>query len=455
MLPEQGQIGHDSSVDLVQWVAHPVAITRGNPGEPDSRNVATGCVVEHCGWFYLFYTGNQNICLATSGDLMTWTKHSRNPLVIPDGRMYGLENFRDPFVFRFPHDGRWWMIWGAQEAGRWGQRAGCVGLAKSDDLLHWTLHPPLWAPRIGPHCDCPQLIRQDGRWYLFYLQRNTRYRVASQPTGPFLSPPTRDLYTPKANAGSRPVFFGGRWITFPFVTRLQSEDDLATWRFGGPLAMPRELVFTPDGTVGDRLMAEHRRALEALPATSASPLHSHHVIAGDWHIDRQQSAAFCTSLAGGTLLLPDVPGNVYFDATVTIDDASGALHLLLRVAIPTALHEGYQLSLRPDVARLELRAISTYDIDPVIESRDSRIPAGRPFRLTVLLSGSVLECFVDEHTSLTSRIHRYSNGGLALEARDTAATFERILIRHLPVPTSTVPSTNPTSPPRSSPCTGH
>ena len=446
MLPERGQIGHHSSTDLLHWEQHPIAIGRGYPGEPDCRGVATGSVVHHAGRFYLFYTGNQNICLATSEDLNTWVKHPLNPILIPDGRLYGLANFRDPFVFRCPEDGRWWMIWGAQEAGRWGQRAGCVALAKSDDLLRWELHPPLWAPRIGPHCDCPQLIEHGGRWYLFYLQRNTRYRIADRPTGPFVWPPVRDLYTAKANAGSRPVWFRGRWIAFPFVTRLKADDDFAPWRFGGPMAIPRELVFGTDGSVGDRPLTEHIDALLSLPPHN--PLRTHHVIAGEWQISEPDSLARCDSPAGGTLLLPDAPSDLYFDALATIDDPHAAVHLLLRVAVRTMLHEGYQLSLRADVGRVELRAISTYDIDPLIDLRDASIPVGRPFRIQLVLSGSILECFVGERVSMTSRIYRHRDGGMALESRDGRVTFSGIRIRALtaaPEPPASPPAESATT----------
>src|SRR5690606_915946 len=107
--------------------------------------------------------GVQTICLATSTDLDTWVKHPDNPILTGDGVRYMANYFRDPYVFFNQEDNCWWMLLGSRVVGRPDARAGCVGLAKSTDLLHWTLHDPLFGPGIGPHHDCPQLSEINGR----------------------------------------------------------------------------------------------------------------------------------------------------------------------------------------------------------------------------------------------------------------------------------------------------
>lgn len=212
-------IAHFISRDLIHWTTRSVAVPSGPPGAYDAGWVCTGCVVQKDNTFFMFYTACdvQTICLATSTDLDNWTKHPNNPILVGDGIRYAEDYFRDPYVFFNVAEGCWWMVFGSRVHGRPGPRAGCVGLAKSADLTNWILNDPLWAPGIGPHHDCPQLIQVNEYWYLFYLQRNTRYRLADSPYGPFLRPPIRDIGTSAAAAGSRPVFDGKRWITFPFV----------------------------------------------------------------------------------------------------------------------------------------------------------------------------------------------------------------------------------------------
>jgi beta-fructofuranosidase len=420
-------IAHHVSRDLVHWGPRPVAVAPGRDGEPDSGNNATGCVVEHEDRFYLFYTGNQNVCLATSEDLDRWTKHAGNPVAQGDNALYETANFRDPYVFYHGPERRWWMLFGSRTTDRIGQRAGCVGLAKSKDLFHWELCPPLWAPGIGPHCDCPQLIRRAKHWILFYLQRNTRYRIGASPAGPFGRPPNRNLGTPLANAGSRPAFDGRRWISFPFVSRLKGESDWGDWEYGGPLAIPRHLEIRADGTVAERPAAEILEAIRSRP-DPGDPFRDAVRVAGRWRLGKNRSG-ICRSPSGGTLLLPALPPDLYMEFEMTLPGRDSDFHLLLRTT-PDLLN-GYQLSLHPRTSQASLRPLSTWDVDRVLASRSLAIPHGRPLAVRVFLSGSVLEVFFGDRASLTARLYQRRQGLAALEFRDGTGSVRNLLWRPL------------------------
>jgi beta-fructofuranosidase len=67
----------------VHWEQLPIALAMDEHPH-DANGVWTGCVVEHDGKFYAFYTGivpsegfKQVQCLATSDDLTTWTKYTK------------------------------------------------------------------------------------------------------------------------------------------------------------------------------------------------------------------------------------------------------------------------------------------------------------------------------------------------------------------------------------------
>lgn len=424
-------IAHHVSRDLLHWEARPDVVAPGAPGEPDCNGNATGCVVEHRGTFYLFYTGNQNICLATSPDLDHWTKHPRNPVVAGDNRQYERANFRDAFVFYHEPEDLWWMLFGTRTAavpGQPGQRAGCVGLAKSEDLLTWRLQAPLWAPQIGPHADCPQLIQMGTQWVLFYLQRNTRYRLAEAATGPFRRPPARNLFTPLAAAGSRPACDGRRWVSFPFVMRLRGEDDWGDWEYGGPLAIPRELELGADGTMRERPAAEVLAAVRALPKPE-DPLPGSRVLAGTWEHPAPRQV---TSLApdGGTLVLVDLPADFYLEFSVALETADSDFHLLLRGSAD--LLHGYQLSLHPRTSQVSLRPLSQWDVDHVLVSRSVRLPVGEPITVRLFLNGSILEVFLADSASLTARLYRHREGLTALEFRDGTGRITDLTWRALP-----------------------
>jgi len=424
-------IAHHVSRDLVHWEERPVVVTRGKEGEPDCQNNATGSVVEHDGRFYLFYTGNQNVCLATSDDLDHWTKHPRNPLLQGDDKMYERANFRDPFVFYYEPEKLWWLLVGTRSMDQPGQRAGCVGLAKSKDLLNWTMHPPLWSPRMGPHMDCPQLLQAAGRWWLLHLQRNTRYRVCNKPTGPYQRPTTRNLGTMLMAAGSRPGFDGKRWISFPFLGRQKDESEAGEFEYGGPLAIPRQLSFTARGIITEKPADEILATIQSLP-DPGDPFPSSLQIIGKWKTltgNRVGAGIECKSPSAGLLMLPALPGNFYLEFDLTMPQKDSDFHLLLR-ATPDLL-QGYQLALHPRTCQVSLRPISVWDIDRVMVSRSLSIPAGKPLKVRIFLSGSILEVFLGDRISLTSRLYSRREGVAGFEFRDGIGTIRNLQWRPL------------------------
>ncbi len=425
-------LGHHVSRDLLHWQARPVAVTPGRPGEADSANLATGSVIEHQGRFHLFYTGNQNVCLATSDDLDHWVKHPANPLLAGDDRLYAAADFRDPFVFWNDAENCFWMLFGTRLAGALAARGGCVGLAKSANLEQWTAMPPLWAPGIGPHCDCPQILAAADRVWLLYLQRNTRYRVAPSLAGPFDRPSRRNLGTQHASAASRPACDGQRWISLPFFVRLAGQCDAGAWEYGGPLCIPRHLTFHAAGEITEQPAAEILAAVLA-QADPGDPLPAAQPLAGDWELAPR--TATCRSTTGGTLLLTAPTADCYLEADVTLERQDSDFHLLLRCE-PTLLN-GYQLALHARTGQASLRSISRWDCDRVLASHAVPFAPGLPHRLRLFLAGSCLELFIDDRHSLSCRVYDRRDGQLCLEFRDGPGTVANLAWRPLAPPNET------------------
>lgn len=123
------------------------------------------------GTYYLTYSGwdrsNALLCLATSSDLRTWTKHGP---IFPD-----FDSFRPQGG---EHTGAWSKAGGilpVQVGGQWVMYfgEGSIWGATSEDLLHWTpVTPdsgtPIMAPRPGTFTDYlvevgpPPLVTDDG-----------------------------------------------------------------------------------------------------------------------------------------------------------------------------------------------------------------------------------------------------------------------------------------------------
>lgn len=415
-------IAHRVTRDFITYKDYPPVVTRGKSGEPDSNNLATGCVIEKNGNFYCFYTGNQNICLTTSTDMKQWKKYDNNPLLEGDEIHYEKENFRDPFVFFNEQEGLWWMLFGTKVPREPRQRAGCVGLAKSTNLTEWSFAEPLWNPGIGPHADCPQLIYYENKWYLLYLQRTTRYQHANTPKGPFSRASTCELGTMMANAGSRVASDGKRWISFPFITRLKDDNEYGNWEYGGELCVPRELSFYSDGSiteapVREMVLALHKRKF-AFDVSHAKSL------VGEWQLSNDEAQS--KSPSGGTLLFSDTPNNIYIEADISFSISNMEAHILLR--LDSKLDTGYQLSLHPDTQMLYLRPLSHWDIELELASRPIDIIPNRPVKVRIFLSNTILDIFVDDKYSMTARVYRYKEGNVSIEFRDGVGIISKLLM---------------------------
>lgn len=439
---------HYSTADMVHWREHPLVVRQGPTAADDKHWCATGTILEHESRFYCFYTGNQNVCLALSDDLDHWTKHPDNPIVVGDDVTYNSQYFRDPYVFFHRGENLWWMLLGSQTMTKPPTRAGCVGLAKSADLIHWQLHPPLWRPLIGLSCDCPQIVEHAGLWYLLYLNRNCRYRVADSPQGPFRRPTTRNLGTSWAITLSRPYFDGRRWIAWPFVCRNQGHADLGAWDYAGELGIARQYEFANE-MIAERPADEILQAMRDLPDLAPAALATAQTIVGEWKIgdatlfsaqpgqshaadgggNRVASPIFSRDDAGGTLLLADVPADFYLETDVHFSRTDMDAHLLLRV--DRELTSGYQIILHPRTAQVTVRGVSLADVDRVMVYRFANLEAGRPNKLRVFLCGSILEVFVNDRLSLTARVYQHRQGLLGLEFRDGPGLFDNLSIRPL------------------------
>lgn len=171
-------VGHAISKDLTNWtVVADAIIVSDEPEAFDSWTTWTGSVIRNDdGTWWMFYTGTsrgdggevQRIGAATSPDLMTWTKISKQALseadsryenwLRPDGKVE--VNWRDPWVFRFPagvttgaaavgvQDGVephavWHMLTTPHGNDAERPQRGLTGHATSTDLINWTTQAPL------------------------------------------------------------------------------------------------------------------------------------------------------------------------------------------------------------------------------------------------------------------------------------------------------------------------
>ncbi|MGW6641555.1 mucin-1 [Streptomyces iakyrus] len=254
--------GRATSADLVRWEPQGTAFGNGLPGRFDQQAVWTMHAFPHEPGMAMLYTAVsgltpdgwplQSIGLARSErtDGTGWRRHGTGPVVEADGRWYRTGErmgWRDPFVVRDDESDGWVMVVCAADASLPVEVSGCVAWATSDDLEHWTVHPPLVSPGDVDEFECPVLERlDDGGWLLLGSIGATRGFEAW--TAPRLRGPwTRrgplgptGAYAPRVVAapdGSRVVLH-----TTPRRVGLSDSGE----RCRGMLAQPKSLVVPAD-----------------------------------------------------------------------------------------------------------------------------------------------------------------------------------------------------------------
>jgi predicted GH43/DUF377 family glycosyl hydrolase len=158
----------------------------GRKGDFDERSVDDPIVFYANGAFQMLYIGWDGIGyqtgLATSTDLLHWT---RTALVAPrdPASKYTKYNLALSSILRNKQlrssgeaikvDGKYIGAWNAYPSAGYEEGAAVIGLATSDDLLHWQLNDPILRPQDGAPWEHGGLYRPDlmldrGTYYLYY-----------------------------------------------------------------------------------------------------------------------------------------------------------------------------------------------------------------------------------------------------------------------------------------------
>ena len=170
---DAAQVEHATSTDWRSWTHHGPALEPGRPSAWDDMTIWTGSVAavppERGGGFAMLYTGRcraengrvQRVGLALSDDLYAWRKHP-DPVIEADPALYrtcdaaGECHWRDPWL---EWRGGQWHAWiTAQRPEGDAMLSGTVAHATSDDLVRWTVHPPVTDEGLAEHLEVPQVL---------------------------------------------------------------------------------------------------------------------------------------------------------------------------------------------------------------------------------------------------------------------------------------------------------
>ena len=172
--PAKIGLAHTNDPTLTRWTRFEQPILSWEDGaEWERGGLYKSCLLQHEGTFYLFYNAKnaaspwvEQIGLATSTDLLHWTRYAGNPILRVTPNAWDSRFASDPYVVQ---DGDTWVMYYYGFDGGHAQN----GIAFSRDLLHWDKHPePIL--RYGKqgldtkHAHKPAVIDVQGTLYHYY-----------------------------------------------------------------------------------------------------------------------------------------------------------------------------------------------------------------------------------------------------------------------------------------------
>lgn len=403
-----------TTTDFVTYTDHGEVLPRGGDDEQD-QFIFAGSVFEAGGTFFAMYTGfnrdfpdqgkaSQVLMLATSDDLITWTKTGQQ--VAPPQEGYDPDDWRDPFVLWSEERQEYVMILGARLPG---PRAltGRTVYFTSPDLKAWEFRGDFWAPQIYSMHEMPDLFRIGDHWYLLTTEYSdkskTVYRMSTSLEGPW-SAPVDDAFDGRAYYAARSAESDGRRYLFGWVPTKEGDDDLANWQWGGTLVV-HEVYQRPDFSLGVRPPAG---IMDALPQTRD-------LLEQPMTLSAEQGLAELP-------LLTDAPTLFRLETTIRFGAATRSVSL--RLGEETETGHGYEYLLRPGENRLQFDRRPNLPwhryADKGLERPIELLP-DHDYALTLIVDDDICTLYVDG-VALNARM--YAPGGSAVTVQVIEGSVE-------------------------------
>ncbi len=169
MVLDRGPAGSPTefNAQLTSLLRDPALCGPGEPVRVDGRFIGTYHVYPEAG----YEAGPGAIGLFRSDDLRRW-ELGELTLRPGDGAAWERGGLYKPALLR--HEGRAWMFYNAKDREQWPWREQ-IGVACSDDLVHWTRHEGNPVVRNGPagapderFAADPCVLRDGDHWVMFY-----------------------------------------------------------------------------------------------------------------------------------------------------------------------------------------------------------------------------------------------------------------------------------------------
>lgn len=437
--------GHASSVDLLHWVHHPIALTPSDDGYDKKGCWSGGAFVNKKGIPTVIYHGEPGgLCIASSEDdmLVNWTKHPDNPVVSMIevfGKGYEDTNYAlDPCAW--VEGNNYYALVGNYVPGVDGDS---TNLFQSQDLVNWENAGPFYRSKrqwTEPDEDCavPDFFPLGDKHMLLFGSHllGSQYYLGKLRNNHFYPESHSRLNWPWGTIGGPRSMLDskGRRVYFDWIREFRGRDREMASGWSGVMTLPRLLSLAENGT----LLINPAPEVETLRMNHRS--HNNIQLEAGSEVDVKDVQGDCLELAVdidiqgvnevGVKVFSSPDGSEY--TTISYDIQQGNLTV-----------DVSNSSLDDDICFLPFRGDQSPDRLPedarTIQAQNAPLDLirGELLSLRIFLDRSVLEVFANGRQCITQRVYPscpeslavffFSLGGRAniesLHAWDLAPTY--------------------------------
>ena len=427
--------GHASSVDLLHWVHHPIALTPSEDGYDRNGCWSGGAFVSKEGVPAVIYHGEPGgACIATSEDdmLVRWTKHRANP-VVPMSEVFGNGEDRNSAL-----DPCAWVDGDTCYAliGNYvpGVEADGTNLFRSQDLVHWESVGPFYRSHrrwteAEEDCAVPDFFRLGDRHMLLFGSHllGSQYYLGKLEDNRFYPESHSRLSWAWGPLGGPSSMLDRkrRRIYFDWIREYRGSDRERESGWSGVMTLPRVLSLADNGT------------LRIEPAPELEALRMNPRVYRDLRVEPDSELALDEVRGDSLELAVEAAPEGWREFGVLVrssPDGKEETAISLDVSTGTLKVDVMRSSLDENVRFEPFRGDQPVERLPEEKQRRQvqeapiELTPGENLRLRLYLDRSVLEVFANERQCLVQRMYptRPDSVGVKLFCRGGGATVKRL-----------------------------
>lgn len=414
---------HLTTRDFVDFQEHGVALPSGGD-EAQDQFVYTGSVIKIGTRYHIFYAGHKNdaypnglasevVLHAESADLYTWEKKD-DVFFAPDPDRYALDCWRDPIVFA-GEDGYTMLLTGALKGEGVGRR-GCIVKATSKDLQHWEALEPLYSPYCYDSLECPDYFQVGKMQYLIFSTYTrwweTQYRTSCD--GKVWHTPNDEVFDGRAFYAARTVAANGRRFLIGWTALRKHYKDDEPYVWGGNLTV-HELFADENGNVAVNLPPEiESKFVRPLPKSKALRYGK-----GEWSFSEEKIVGKDSGYS--SVCIAEWEETCLIRTVIRIH--SGAAGIVFRASYPK-FDKWCSVVVDTRKRRLYFDRSNKYFNDQFFdEERPIELKEDGIYELKVVCYGSMIVCYLNGKTALSTRCFEISGDKIGLFVQDGEAEF--------------------------------